>query len=79
MAIYIAIRKLDESDTTATYSFGVAEDKAGRVEIDKTTGEVHVVDQAPNDGSSRIFSRVARKLRQHWEKGEYPDSTCWAC
>jgi hypothetical protein len=78
MAIYIAIRKIDESESGATYSFGLAEGSIGRIEIDKATGQVRVIEQAPNDESSRISSRAVHKLRQHWEKGEYPASTCWA-
>jgi hypothetical protein len=78
MAIYIAIRKLDEDDIRVAYSFGVAEDKTGRMEIDKGSGQVRVVHQAPDDESSHISSRAAHKLREHWQKGEYPASTCWA-
>jgi hypothetical protein len=76
--MYVAIRKVSENDSTATYSYGVEEDRTGCIQIDKKTGQVQIVDQAPNDEFSRIFSRAARKLRQHWEKGEYPASTCWA-
>jgi hypothetical protein len=76
--MYIAIRKTDEDDGIACYSFGVAEDRTGRMQIDKATGQVRIVDPAPDDESLRISSRAARKLRQHWENGEYPASTCWA-
>ena len=78
MAMYIAIRKLNENDTMVCYSFGIEDNSTGRLEIDKASGQVRIVDQAPEDESSRISSRAAHKLRQHWEKGEYPDSTCWA-
>jgi hypothetical protein len=78
MAVYIAIRKMNESDIVVTYSFGIGDDVTGCLEIDKATGQIRIVSQAPNDESSRLFSRAAQKLRQHWEKGEYPSTTCWA-
>lgn len=78
MAMYIAIRKQSENDLNVIYSFGVSEDKVGRIQIDKTTGNIDLLDSAPNDESASLFSRASRKLQQHWERGEYPDATCWA-
>jgi hypothetical protein len=76
--MYIAIRKIREDENAALYSFGVDDVLIFRAEIVKKTGNVRAVEHRPGDASPRIFSRVAHKLRQHWEKGEYPDSTCWA-
>ncbi len=76
--MYIAIRKLIEQEGTVAYSFGISDDKMGRVEIDKSTGNVRLIVESADDPSSRLFARVAHKLRQHWDKGEYPAATCWA-
>lgn len=78
MAFYIALRKLSENDVLAVYSFGVTDDKIGRIQIDKTSGQVSLIEPAPDDQSERLFSRAARKLWLHWERGEYPSATCWA-
>lgn len=49
----------------------------GIIKIDRRTGETHVVELAEGDKGSHA-QRAAAALRKHWEKGEYPDRTCWA-
>lgn len=50
---------------------------SGMLKINKTTGEVNVVENA--EGDSGMYSqRATLTLIKHWKKGEYPDRTCWA-
>ncbi len=49
----------------------------GTIKIDKRTGETHVVEFAEGD-KGLYAQRAASTLRKHWEKGEFPDKTCWA-
>jgi hypothetical protein len=80
MAVYIEIRKVEESATEAVYEYTPAtgEGDAGRLVIDKRSG---VVTKA---GADRVwdphpdFARAARKIFQHHRNGEYPEHTCWA-
>jgi hypothetical protein len=78
MAIYIAIRKIEETENTVSFSYSSVESQLGAVKLCKSSGEVSLAEPAPNDAQGRLFSRVAFKLKKHWEKGEFPDKTCWA-
>ena len=49
----------------------------GTIKIDKRTGETHVIDLAEGD-KGLYAQRADSALRKHWEKGEFPDKTCWA-
>ncbi len=50
---------------------------AGVIKIDKRTGETHVVEFAEGDKGA-YAQRASAVLKRHWEKGEFPDKTCWA-
>lgn len=76
--MYIAIRKLSEDDAHAVYSFGTTESDLRRIQIAKSSGQVELLDQSPGGEPDGVFLRVARKLEEHWAKGEYPSATCWA-
>lgn len=56
---------------------------AGRAEglmrIIKATGEVLLDKPMPDDTNERRFIRAARKIKQHWVSGEYPERTMFAC
>jgi hypothetical protein len=78
MAIYVSIRKIADKINYVEYSYGVSDDKLGRLNVDKQTGEISIIEVAPGDSQGRFSSRAIYKLTQHWEAGELPDVTCWA-
>ena len=78
MAIYIVIRKSDEGADFADYRFGLTEDACGRFRIAKKTGELTLLEPAPNDERNMLYFRAAAKVKQHWEEGGLPDQLCWA-
>ena len=78
MAIYIAIRKVDDAPEYADYTFGLPEGVGGRLRLDKLSGDVSLLEQAPGDSENAFYSRAAYKIRKHWAAGEVPDKTCWA-
>ena len=78
MGLYVLIRRVELTKDSADYAFGESETALGRVRIDRHTGEVTLVTPAPDDPNSVLFVRAAFKLRQHWNKGEVPETTCWA-
>ncbi len=90
----IIIEKIDECDTDAHYAFisNVSEpnprnrtgsivvgQNRGILSIAKATGEVTLFKAMPEDTGNIRFQRAARKIRRHWEAGEYPDKTIYAC
>ena len=77
MAIYIGMQKIAESETSATYRLEYTDGRTGEAEIIKDSGEVYYTKQIPN-ASNRVYFRIRHKLRQHWEKGEFPERTCYA-
>ena len=80
MAIYVGIRKISEDEIEVIYAFGTETDErlTGRLRLDKTNGEIEELQPCQQDSQQRFFRRAARKLSLHYQRGEYPDSTCWA-
>ena len=78
MAIYVAIRKLAETEHAVEYGFGRTEEALGRLAIDRSSGDVTLLSPAPDDAEGVLYQRAARKVWKHWREGEYPSATCWA-
>ena len=77
LEIHIEQTGLDES--CATYSFYQVGQGPGRLMISRQTGEVTLLEAAPNETASNdIFLRAASKLTRHWRNGELPERTFWA-
>jgi hypothetical protein len=78
VAVYISIRKINDSETDADYTFSLVDRTSGSLRINKATGDVKLLEPLPGDNEERLFARAAHKVRQHWSKGEFPESTSWA-
>jgi hypothetical protein len=78
MAIYITIRKVADSPDSAEYTYGTSEDRVGRLRLNKSTGDVSIIQPALGDDQSRLYLRAAHKIKKHWSRGETPEITCWA-
>jgi len=75
MRITITIRKIHEDGRAADYEFRL-DRRAGILRLDKRTGAVLLIDVDPRDAMA--FRCAARKLIDHWQKGEIPERTSWA-
>lgn len=78
MGLLIDIKKMKENDVEVFYSFSTPEGDVGKVNINKGTGEFLVIEEPAWDKNHKLAARVGIKLEEHWEKGEFPDITCWA-
>jgi len=78
MAFLVLLKKISETPEVAEYSYGPSEEVVGRVQIDKYSGEVSLLQLAPGDTQQALFTRAAWKLEEHWEEGQFPDTSCWA-
>ena len=78
MGIYILIKKSFENEDFAEYEFGRNEQQTGKLKVIKNSGQIILMYNVPEDEPDFVFRRAARKIQQHWEKGEFPDNTCWA-
>lgn len=80
MAYSIDIRKASENTSTVEYFFegGGFDIKhgSGLLSIDKTSGEVNVLEHHGADWE-RLYDKVMMKLARHWQTGEFPDKTAW--
>ena len=81
MAMYLGINKIDETELSVTYQFdsGIrgCED-IGVLEINKKTGDAKILQEMPGDTNNKLAGYAYRAIARHWQKGEYPDKTCWA-
>ncbi len=90
----IGIEKHDETDVEVAYRFvadiwepnpeiqgrsRIAGQAEGLMRIIKATGEVLLDQPMPGDTNERRFNSAARKIKQHWANGEYPEKTMFAC
>ncbi len=78
MAIYIKIKKREETADKVVYEFGSAEDIVGTVELGKKTGQVILLDMSPGRREDFYLPRVISVLERHFLNGEFPDATCYA-
>ncbi|MEH2172118.1 MAG: hypothetical protein V7K45_04450 [Nostoc sp.] len=78
MAFYVLILKEKEDDIGVTYRFGPHEDRLGSLWINKFSGEIKELQEAPEQNSQAFFQRAAVKVWQDWKKGSFPEKTCWA-
>ncbi len=51
----------------------------GLMRLHKDTGEIELLQPMPEDDDNRRFKRAATKLVKHWEAGEIPKVTQFAC
>ncbi len=75
MGIHIAIEKRREDRSSVDYEFRLGE-RSGFLRLDKRTGAALLIDVDPRD--EMAFRSTARKLIDHWHRGEYPERTSWA-
>lgn len=77
MGFYVMIIKEREDDREVIYRFGPDESNLGSLRLEKANGEVIEVSPLQTDNARHFIIRATVKLRQHWNKGEYPDRTSW--
>jgi hypothetical protein len=77
MAFSIHINKLSDNGKFVFYEYGSTGEKFGKVKIDKSNGDVHILQRAADDKSGNQATRVSWALVKHWVKQEYPDKTSW--
>lgn len=90
----IRIEKQVETDDDVAYRFvadiwepnpeiqgrsRIAGQAEGLMRIIKATGEVLLDQPMPGDTNEKRFNSAARKIKQHWTNGEFPEKTMFAC
>ena len=78
MALSIHINKLFEDANFAYYEYGSKGKKFGKLKINKSNGDVELIEEAEGDVSGVQARAASTALIKHWSKGEYPDKTYWA-
>ena len=51
----------------------------GLMRLDRETGDITLLSPMPEDQGDTRFQRAARVVRRHWEAGELPEATQFAC
>ena len=78
MAVYLDIVRVEQDAHGVRYRFSTTDDRAGVLEIIKSSGEIRLIEELPGDESHRLYSRAARKIQLAWRSGTLPEKTCWA-
>ena len=50
----------------------------GLLRLNKESGQIELLQPMPEDDREQIFSRAARKIKQHWDNDELPEKTMYA-
>ena len=79
MATYVLLLKESEDEENVVYKFGPDEEKMGRVQINKKTGEYTQLMPVPNTETTFYYNRAVSKLLKHLRSGAgFPDQTHFA-
>ena len=78
LGLQIAIVKTADDGRVVQYSYNTRGNDPGLVQINRATGDVALLRPSPDDAEGLLFSRVAYKLRKHWDVGNLPERTFWA-
>jgi hypothetical protein len=78
MVVYVVLRKAAENAGFATYAFGPDESAAGRLRLDKATGEVAELRQMLGDTNQMLFMPAAVTARSIGSQGPSPDGTSFS-
>lgn len=68
---------MDEDPAATRYQF-TSDTRAGSFEIDKSTGNVKLINEMPGDAAGRHFEKAAVKIMRAWKTGQLPDFAEWA-
>ena len=78
MAIYIAIRKRAEDNSTVEYAFGPSEEElVGAVRLDKSDGRIELLELS-SGREDFYLPRVSHILKRCFTSGQFPNATCFA-
>ncbi|MGQ0503958.1 MAG: hypothetical protein ACT4TC_01410 [Myxococcaceae bacterium] len=61
-----------EDDASVRYRFGPGDTAPGLLQLDKATGDVHVLTPVPGDTDEQLFFEAAMKVRDYWRAGQFP-------
>jgi hypothetical protein len=78
MAFYVKIEKRSETEELVIYEYWSKEDLRGKLQLNKSSGEVFPLENIPGDEQGSLFMRAAMKLRREWKDGRIPEVTEWA-
>ena len=51
----------------------------GLMRLHKDSGEIELLQPMPEDDNEKRFTSASRVLKRHWEAGEIPSATQFAC
>ncbi|MET3518174.1 hypothetical protein ABIC63_005986 [Pseudacidovorax sp. 1753] len=78
MGFYVKIEKTFETETVAQYTFEGDHGLKGLLALDKTKGEVTLVEPMPGDDRMHCFNRAIVKITREWREGRLPQTLEWA-
>ena len=61
----------DNSKTLVYHYFQNGNEKPGRVKVDKTNGQIDVIEQSESDFRNRFAFKVVDRLEEFYQTGDY--------
>lgn len=78
MGLYIKITKTYEDSEVAHYTFSPDGERFGKIEVNKSSGEMVSIEPMEGDDRDLFVTRAAARLRQVIKDGVCPESAEWA-
>lgn len=80
MSVSIVVKKVEDTATHCTYTFGASGDMVGRVRVEKASGDAELLElTSTGEGPSEQFylAHAVPRLQRYHEQGTYPARDQW--
>lgn len=81
MGLSLVVEKNAETDDACVYAFGLPAETAGRVRLQKTSGDVEVLslsDTTTGANPHFLLAHLVPHLHDYHDRGTYPDRDQWS-
>ena len=80
MSLSLVVEKDEDTDDACVYVFGAPEETAGRVRLQKSSGDVEVLtlsDSMTGANPRFLLAHLVPRLHDYHDRGTYPDRDQW--
>jgi hypothetical protein len=77
MSIIVDLKKINEDQLIAQYSFSSVDDEIGIVEINKNTGRCSIIKELPGDRDNFLAHRAMWALMRNWRENKLVENIHW--
>ncbi|MEE9312222.1 MAG: hypothetical protein V3V10_07380 [Planctomycetota bacterium] len=73
--VFVHIWKASTKGDIVEYHFSPKDGQQGTLDIDNSTGDMHLVIPCPGDGLKTFYQCACKAVWNHWAVGQLPEET----